>query len=165
VSDDRFGPDLEARLRAELDRVQPPHSSPRYLAAPPRPLTGRLAPALLAVSVIGILALSAFVASGSANPAVWGHDVVTIIQSSSTTPTPTTHAPSPTQTPKSQPVPSHRSDSPRPTERPEPTEPAEDAHQSPEPSDGHSGEGSASGDGGGDSHDGETSDSGDVQRS
>jgi uncharacterized membrane protein YgcG len=178
MNDEPFGPDLEARLRAELDRVRPPHSSPRYLSTKAAPTGWRLAPAVLAASVISILALSAFVATGSPNPAVWGHDVVTIIQSSSTTPTPTPPASATPTREAEQPEPSHRGESPEPTERPEPTEPAEN-HESPEPSADHSGEGSGSGDGGtggdvvsgdggsggGDSHGGSTSDSDDVERS
>jgi hypothetical protein len=173
VSEDQLGPDLKDRLRAQLDRVQPLNSAPRYRAAPPRPTTLRLAPAVLGVSVVAILALSAFVATGSPNPAVWGHDAVTIIQSSSTTPTPTPKA-APTQKP--QPTPTHKVESSEPTERPKPGEPGEH-HVSPQPSDDHSGTGSGSvGDGdsfshdgsgssGGDSHDGGTSDSGDTERS
>jgi len=157
VSEDQLGPHLKDRLRAELERVQPLNSPPRYLAAQTRPITLRLAPAMLGVSVVAILALSAFVATGSPNPAVWGHDVVTIIQSSSTTPTPTA-----TPTQKPQPTPTHKDESAEPTEQPEPSEPGEH-HESPEPSDDHSGEGSGSG--GGDSHDGGTSDSGDTERS
>jgi uncharacterized membrane protein YgcG len=181
MTDDPLGPDLEARLRAELDRVRPPLSSPRYLSANPAPAGWRLAPAVLAAGVISILALSASVATGSPNPAVWGHDVVTIIQSSSTTPTPTPPASSTPTQEAEQPEPSRRGESPEPTEQPEPTEPA-DSQESPEPSGDHSGEGSGSGDGGGggagadavsgdggsgggDSPDGATSDSDGVERS
>jgi len=174
---DPVGPDFKDRLRAELDRVQPLNSAPRYLTARSRPITFRLAPAMLGASVVAILALSAFVATGSPNPAVWGRDVVTIIQSSSTTPTPTT--------PKASPTGTHKPESPEPTEQAEPSEPGED-HASPEPSDDHSGEGGSgsgsssgdstsghdgSGSGGdgshdsGDSHDGGTSDSADTERS
>jgi len=159
VSEDQLGPHLKDRLRAELERVQPLNSPPRYLAAQTRPITLRLAPAMLGVSVVAILALSAFVATGSPNPAVWGHDVVTIIQSSSTTPTPT---PTATPTQKPQPTPTHKDESAEPTEQSETSEPGEH-HETPEPSDDHSGEGSRSG--GGDSHDGGTSDSGDTERS
>jgi uncharacterized membrane protein YgcG len=175
VSDDPFGPDLKARLRAELDRVQPLRTSPRYLAGARRPISWRFAPAALAASLISILALSAFVATGSPNPAVWGHDVVTIIQSSSTTPTPPSR---PTATPdtKPEPTPAHRGESPEPAEQPEPSGSSE-PHESPQPSDDHSGDGSGSGggddssghegsgSGGGDSRDGGSSDSDDTERS
>ena len=179
---DPVGPDFTDRLRAELDRVQPLNSAPRYLTARSRPITFRLAPAVLGASVVAILALSAFVATGSPNPAVWGRDVVTIIQSSSTTPTPTTQNATPTAKPL--PTPTDKGESPEPTEQAEPTEPTEpgEGHGSPEPSDDHSGEGASgsgsgsggsddtsghdgSGSGGGDSHDGGTSDSADTERS
>ena len=164
MSDDPLGPELQNRLRAELDRVQPRFSSPRYLKSQPRPLAWRFAPAALVASVISMLALSAYVATGSPNPADWGHEVVTIIQTGSTTPTPTVH---PTLTPTPTPAePTEKpSQEPNEHESPEPTEPAE--HQSPEPSGDASG-GSSSHDGGGsdgggsdsgDSHSGSTSDS------
>jgi hypothetical protein len=166
MSDDPLGPDLKARLRAELDHIRPLHTSPRYLADARRPTTWRFAPAVLAASVISILALSAFVATGSPNPAVWGRDVVTIIQSSSTTPTPSSPL---TSTPPTtaHPTPSHRDESPEPTEQAEPSGSGE-RHESPEPSDDHSGSGSGhDGDGSGDggSRDGGSSDSDDPQRS
>jgi hypothetical protein len=156
MTDDNLNPEIRSRLKAELDRVQPLHSSPRYLAKNQPPLTWRFAPAVLVASVISILALSAFVATGSPNPADWGHDVVTIIQSSSTTPTPT-----PKPTPTLRPTPSHTQE-PDEHESPEPRE-----HESPEPPDDHSGEGSGSGDGGQDGdgglddeeHEGSSSDS------
>jgi uncharacterized membrane protein YgcG len=157
MNDDSLEPDLRSRLRAELDRVQPLHSTPRYASADPRPVAWRFAPAVLVASVISMLVLTAYVATGSPNPADWGHDVVTIIQSSSTTPTPTakpTIRPAPTQTPAQ----------PKPTQKP-----AE--HESPEPSDDHSGEdhsgsdssghggGGGGSDGGGDDREGSSSDS------
>lgn len=154
--------DLISRLRAELDRVQPRHSAPRYLSASPRPVAWRFAPAVLVASVISILVLTAYVATGSPNPADWGHDVVTIIQTGSTTPTPKIH-PSPKPTPTPSVKPSHE---PNEHESPEPSEPAE--HRSPEPSDDHSGSGDGGGDSsghdgggsdGGESHEGSTSDS------
>lgn len=151
--DDSLDPALNSRLRAELDSVKPPHTTPRYLSARSRPIAWRFAPAVLVASVISMLALSASVATGSPNPADWGHDVVTIIQSSSTTPTPTpppTVRPSPTHTPQQQATP----------------KPAE--HESPEPSDDHSGEGSGHDGGGSDNtegHGGSSSDSGDTERS
>lgn len=135
--------ELRSRLRVELDRVQPLHSTPRYEAVPNRPIAWRFAPAVLVASVISMLVLTFYVATGSPNPADWGHDVVTIINSSSTTPTPT-------QVPTIRPTPP----SPKPTQKP-----AE--HESPEPSDDHSGEGHGGGDheGGGDDHEGSSSDS------
>jgi eukaryotic-like serine/threonine-protein kinase len=170
---DPFGAELQARLRRNLDEVKPPYSSPRYLSASARPLAWRLAPAALAVSLVGMLAVSAFFATGSANPAVWGEKVVTIIESSSTTPSP---QPSPTtdgQPPVAGPSHEPEHESPEPSDAADPTEPEE--HESPQPSpspessgssdsgDGHSGEGSPD-DSGGDSHEG-SSDSEEVQRS
>src|SRR5690242_12234796 len=91
MNDDPLGPGVESRLRAELDRVQPRFGAPRYLSSRRRPVAWRFAPAVLVASVISMLALSAYVATGSPNPSDWGHDVVTIIQAGSTTPTPTQH--------------------------------------------------------------------------
>lgn len=145
--------ELRSRLRTELDSVQPLYSRPRYTTTHERPIIWRFAPAALVASVISMLALSAYVATGSPNPADWGHDVVTIIQSSSTTPSPT-----PTSAPTVKPTPTEADEheSPEPTEKAEPPE----QHASPEPSDDHSGEGSGSSDGGGTSgHDGGGSDS------
>ena len=92
TDDDALGPALERRLRRELNRVQPRFSSPRYAsAAHPRVRTWRLAPVALGVSLVSILALSAFVATGSANPVVWTQRVVTVIESNP----PPTSEPSP----------------------------------------------------------------------
>jgi len=171
MNDDPLDPRLASRLREELDRVQPPHSAPRYLSAHTRPIALRLAPAVLVASVISMLALSAYVATGSPNPADWGHDVVTIIQSSSTTPTPSVR-PTPTHAPEQE-----STEKPGEQESPEPS-----GHQSPEPSDDHSGEGTSGHDGGGssdggstdggstdggsnDEHEGSSSDSGQSRRS
>jgi len=156
MNDNSLDPELRFRLRTELDQVQPRHSTPRYLNAHSRPIAWRFAPAVLVASVISMLALTAYVATGSPNPADWGHDVVTIIQSSSTTPTPPTTTapptvrPSPTYRPQQQPTQkSVEHESPEPSERPE-------------PSDDHSGDGSGH-DGGssddGDEHEGSSSDS------
>jgi len=126
TDDDALGPALERRLRRELNRVQPRFSSPRYAsAAHPRVRTWRLAPVALGVSLVSILALSGFVATGSANPVVWTERVVTVIESNP----PPTSEPSPAQ-PKA--APREGSETPEPGRTPEPTE-------SPEPSDSHSG--------------------------
>ena len=144
TDDDALGPALERRLRRELNRVQPRFSSPRYAsAAHPRVRTWRLAPVALGVSLVSILALSGFVATGSANPVVWTERVVTVIESNP----PPTSEPSPAQ-PKAAPPagaahtpeqrapatsePREGSETPEPGRTPEPTE-------SPEPSDSHSG--------------------------
>ncbi len=156
MNDDSLDPELRFRLRTELDQVQPRHSAPRYLTAHSRPIAWRFAPAVLVASVISMLALTAYVATGSPNPADWGHDVVTIIQSSSTTPTP---AATPTTAPVVRPSPTSTPQQ-KPTQKPV-------EHESPEPSDDHSGDGSGhdgggdggGGHGGGDDHEGSSSDS------
>ena len=151
---DPLGPEFERRLRGELDRVRPPFSSPRYLARGGRPIALRVAPAVLALSLVGILGLSAYAATGSPNPVVWTEHVVTVIHPNpaSPTPSPTTqqNQGGPAATPGQD---DNRHGSPRPTERPEPSESPEPSGQpspneSPEPSGDHSGEGS-----GGDSGD------------
>ena len=76
ADDDQLGPELEERLRGELDRVQPRYSSPRYVAASRRPIIWRVAPAALVVGVLGILGLSGYVKTGSPNPVVWTERVV-----------------------------------------------------------------------------------------
>lgn len=152
-------PQLEDRLRDELDRVQPRFSSPRYISAGHRPRLWRLAPALLAAAVLGMLGLTAY--AGSPNPAVWTQRVVNVVHPS---PAPRTPEQSPTQQSQN-PEPSEtpeRQASPEPTEKPEPTEEPEpsgspeprespepsgspESHESPEPTDGGS-------DGGGTPH-------------
>jgi hypothetical protein len=153
MSNDTFGPDLKARLRGELDRVQPRFSAPRYLSAPARPL--RLAPAFLGASVIAILALSAFVATGSPNPIVWGERVVTVLEpiQASPSPGPENHnAP-----PAARPSQTSERESPKPNEGGE-AEESPAPRESPEPSDGPSGEGSSSGEtSSGETSSGETS--------
>lgn len=95
--DDPLGGGFRWRLRAELDRVRPPYSSPRYLA-PGRDGTGamRLATAVFAVAVVGILSLSAYATSGSPNPAEWTKRIVTRIGANESNPPPIASAsPSP----------------------------------------------------------------------
>jgi outer membrane biosynthesis protein TonB len=141
---------LWRRLLAELDRVEPRWSSPRYLTAKTRPVLWRLTPAGLAVAIGGIVALTAY--AGSPNPAVWTQHVVTVVHQAQASPTPT---PTPAQ-PVSNPTPSEppeQHESPEPSqppeqhESPEPTQSPE-PHDSTEPSGEHSGSGSGSTDGG-----------------
>jgi hypothetical protein len=127
-------PTLIARLRAELNRVRPPDAEPRYLTSS-APVGGwRLAPVMLAIAFTGILALTAFAATGSPNPAVWTNRVETIISPPSPSPSPEAE---PTQS-HSQGVPAappaHRPTAP-PTESAEPTSSPE--HESPQPNDDH----------------------------
>jgi hypothetical protein len=155
---DPLGPAFERRLRGELDQVQPRISSPRYLTAGIRPPVRRFAPVALAVSVVGILALSAFAATGSPNPVVWTEHVVTVIHpnpsSQPPSPSPDEHQGGPGATPSQEgehrgsPEPSERAE---PSQQPEPSESAEpnegpEHGASPTSSDDHSGDGS-SGDG------------------
>jgi len=147
--DDPLGPLFAERLRAELDRVEPRFSSPRYLA-PHRVGGWRFAPAALAIGLAGIVGLSAYAATGSPNPAVWTEHVVTVIRQAP--PSPTSEPTQAPNEPKAAPpvAPAHES-SPEPSEQPEPTnrpEPNEspEPSSSPEPSGG--GDHSGSGDGG-----------------
>jgi uncharacterized membrane protein YgcG len=176
MSDDVFDSDLRARLRVELDRVRPPHSAPRYLTARGRPLALRLVPAALAASLLAVLALSGFFATGSTNPVVWGQRVVTVLEPQTAAPSPTPeqdHHKGPATRPSESPEREHQSPGPQPSAEP---------RESPEPADDHSGSGTSgsgssgsgsSGTSGSDSHSGSgsgdspdpTSDSGDVERS
>jgi len=104
-------PEMQRRLREELDRVRPLYTQPRYLTVRARPLIWRLAPAVLASAVVVILGLSAY--AGSPNPVVWSEDVVNVVH-------PTEVSPTPEESP-----PQH-GESPEPSEKP-------DQHESPEP--------------------------------
>jgi hypothetical protein len=160
-----LGPDFERRLREALDRIAPPANSPRYLSIRVRRTPAwRLAPGALAVAAVALVALSAFAATGSANPRVWTQRLFTVIESAQTTPTP---SPSGTHTPGSNDPGSNVRETPEPSERPEPTgrpEPSgtHEGGDSPEPTQqpepAQSPEPSSDGDGGGDG--GSTSDSG-----
>src|ERR1700746_4121478 len=134
IDPDGLHPTLIARLRAELNRVRPPHVEPRYLTSPAPIRAWRLAPVMLAIAFTGILALTAFAATGSPNPAVWTNRVETVINPPSPTPSPESEArPSPSQAgPTTAPV--HRPAAP-PKESAEPTNAPE--HESPEPADDH----------------------------
>ena len=126
TENDGLGPAFEWRLSAELDRVRPRWSSPRYLNSPPHRVGAwRVAPAGLVVGVIGILALSAYAATGSANPVVWEERIVTTIQPLAVPQTPVSPAnPTPAQrevAPAPEPT-SHDESSPRGSESPEPSQ-------------------------------------------
>ncbi len=92
-TDDLLGPGFVWRLRAALDRVQPPHSAPRYLSVTPRGALRtvflRAAPAV-AVGVAGLM-LTAYAATGSPNPVIWTQNAASAITS-------ITHAPEPIPT-------------------------------------------------------------------
>ena len=146
IERDDLGPVFERLLRRELNRVQPRFPSPRYLSPAHTHLrTWRFAPIALGVSLVGILALSASVATGSPNPVVWTQRVVTVIESNPAA----TPEPGPVQ-PKAAPqagpthAPQHQApDTSQPPERLETPEPARTAEpgESPEPSDHESGSG------------------------
>lgn len=122
-----LGPNVERQLRKALDGVQPRHSSPRYLESRAQPW--RFAPVALAAGATGVVALSAFAATGAVTPAVVMNRISTAIQ-----PAPeNTPPPAPAESPKAV-EPDHQSTSapepketPEPSERPEPepSEPAE----------------------------------------
>jgi hypothetical protein len=114
-----LGPGFEWRLRAVLDRVQPPHNAPRYLSATAtrtlRTVIGRAAP-VVAVGVAGLL-LTAYAATGSPNPVIWTQNAASAINS-------VTHAPEPIPTaePSSAPVQEPVQPQSHPTSKPEPAE-------------------------------------------
>lgn len=131
---DPLGPGFGRRLRRELDRIQPVHSLPRYATRHRRPL--RLAPIALAGGIAGILALTAFAATGSPNPAVWTQRVMTVIEANSTSsPGSDEHRSGP---PAGQTQAPEREASPEPSEKPEPAESPKPT-ESAEPSGEHSG--------------------------
>jgi uncharacterized membrane protein YgcG len=142
-----LGPDMEERLRRELDAVQPMFSSPRYLSTTRRPAALRFAPVALAAAVLGILGLTAY--AGSPNPRVWTEHVFSVIHPQAS-PTPSQASPSaqpsPTDERHETPEPSETAEpkgSPEPNESPEP-------NQSPEPSGGgETGSGGSGSDGSG----------------
>jgi hypothetical protein len=119
---------LEWRLKAALDRVTPPSSSPRYASTV---MGGArawpLGPALVAAgATMVLLAVTATAATGSPNPVVWAERAGTTIQSVGHTPE---ASPSPEPSPE--------------TPHTAPAAPAQPAHdtehdttQAPEPQDG-----------------------------
>jgi outer membrane biosynthesis protein TonB len=158
---DILGRAFERRLQAALDSVAPrtPHfANARYrslrLAGSSRPL--RLAPALVGIGAVVLMALSAAAATGSTDPGVWTKRAASTIQSVShipdTSPNPPQNpaqeprgaAPVPQQVPPSHDNPtagrhSQPTDKPQPTERPEesprPGESPQPGHsESPNPS-------------------------------
>ena len=118
---DPLGGEFKWRLRAELNRVRPVYSTPRYLSSAPRRVRAwRLAPAVLAAGVLGMLGLTAYAATGSPNPVVWTQQIVTKIEPSAapesnpiTTPS---EAPEPNVVP---PAAASDQPEPRPSESPE----------------------------------------------
>ena len=142
TEDDPLGPHFAWRLRAELDRIQPRFSSPRYLSAGARLRVGawRFAPVALAIGATSILGLTAWAATGSTNPAVWTERMTTVMH---TVPSPTPEStPAP---PKSQalPPPAPVRETPKEASgQPEPSNTA-GTRESPEPPGDHSGSGTS----------------------
>ena len=123
---------LKARLRAELDRIQPPATPPRYLGSRWSFRTWRLAPVALAAAFTGILALTGVAATGSPNPVVWSQRVQTVINPPSPSPT-NEESPAPAQSHTEEQAPAGHQESPEPAESAGPAE-------SPEPPGDHSNE-------------------------
>jgi len=135
---DPLDPGFERRLKAALDRITPPASSPRYAE---QAVTGlrpwRMAPIVLATGAACLLALSAAFTTGSPNPVVWTQRAASTIESVGhapvTTPSPVSSEPA-RATPRSSPAapaqhaevgasPSpRRSDRPEESPRPHPSE-------------------------------------------
>lgn len=134
-----LGPGLKARLRAELDRIRPPATPPRYLASGWSLRAWRLTPVALALAFTGILALTAVAATGSPNPVVWSQRVQTVINPP---PSPTNEeSPSAPQSHTEGQAPAQQ-ESPEPAEAHEAGSPVQPT-ESPEPAQEHSGEGSS----------------------
>jgi outer membrane biosynthesis protein TonB len=122
-------PGFEWRLKAALDRVTPPASSPRYqLAVMGSARTWPVGPALLAAaSTMFLLAVTAAAATGSPNPVVWAERAGTTIQSvghtpeTSPSPEPSENHSAPAAQPKHQPE-QEPKETPEPKESPDPKE-------------------------------------------
>lgn len=126
-------PTLKARLRSELDRMVPRPVAPRYATSRAPAAAWRLAPVVLAIAFTGILALTAFAATGSPNPVVWTQRVQTVINPPA--PTPADEG-APPQQPEhhatAAPAPPKQQESPEPSERPAPAQ-SPQPRESPEP--------------------------------
>jgi hypothetical protein len=151
---------LKSRLGATLDRIVPPtpaFADARYRSKAAARSSGvwRLAPALVGVGAIAIMAASATVATGSTNPAVWTERAASTIQA-------VRHVPEAKPAQTSKPAPSHSSSQgapvpisratpsagrdgkfgsePEAKDRPTENRPGPTPHpkQDPEPSDSHS---------------------------
>jgi hypothetical protein len=123
-TDNLLGPGFAWRLRAVLDRVQPPENAPRYMSVTPggtlRTVFVRAIPAV-AVGVAGLL-LTAYAATGSPNPMIWTQNAASAITSITHQP-----EPSPVAEPSSAPV---QAPLPVPSRPPDEQEPAESKSES-----------------------------------
>jgi hypothetical protein len=135
-----MGRGFEWRLKVALDRVAPPASSPRYESTV---MGGARAwpimPALVAAGAAMLLAITASVFTGSANPVVWAERAGTTLQAVGHTPE---AAPTPVPDPANHNVPiaapaqpTHQpeQEGTQAAELPEPADPKE-AKERPEPS-------------------------------
>jgi hypothetical protein len=145
---DPLGPSFQWRLRSALDRIEPGHATARYAEPSTRALSPlRFTRLALASGVAGILALTAFAATGSANPAVWTQRIVgTIRPSPIAEPSPTpAESPTPSTNGVVPAVPAHTPTgeaSPRPESPETPEATPQSASPSPTSGDGgHSGSG------------------------
>jgi hypothetical protein len=150
-----IAPGFDYRLKVALDRIKPPSVMPRYAMARQTFRPWRLAPIALAGAATVLLALTAFAATGSANPVVWTERAASTIGSvghapeaaPSLAPSPEatsdrkapvaapTHKPAPKASPKAQPT-EHPEESPRPVSNASAT-PSDEDHSgssSPRPS-------------------------------
>lgn len=102
----KLGPAFDRRLRASLDMVVPPtpHLTGARYRSTMQPIRSgrvwRLAPALVGIGAIGIMATGATVATGSTNPAVWTQRAASTIKSVGHI---AQSKPGPVQSPKSKP--------------------------------------------------------------
>jgi type IV secretory pathway VirB10-like protein len=125
---DQLGPDFDERLRASLERFQPPSPLPegaRFSRS--RPVARRLRRMQLSLVIAGALVVATFVAASAAAggpPSTWPQRAVTTVQS-------VTHVgenPAPSSPEKKPEAP------PRPPVEAQPPKAAESSHRSPEPS-------------------------------
>jgi hypothetical protein len=121
---DQLGPDFDARLKAELDRLEGPTPLPsdaRYSQSRTGYRRfGGMKPALVVAGAVAALLVAASAVSGSPDPTVWVTTVESVTHVGAASP-----SPSPATSPNTQ---------ANPTPRAEPSEAAEPSHESPEPS-------------------------------
>jgi hypothetical protein len=123
---DQLGPDFDARLRAELDRLEGPTPLPSDARYSQSRIGyrrfGGMKPALVVAGAVAVLLVAASAVSGSPDPAVWVTTVENVTRVGPASP-----SPSPVTSPNTQ---------ANPTPRAEPSEAVEPSHESPEPSGG-----------------------------
>ena len=138
---DSLGPDFGRRLRSELDRIRPRYSAPRYAASVRGAIGWGVAPIALVASLAAMVVLTAMVATGSTNPAIWTRQVVNTFHSAPSA-APTAKPDDEREAPGAAPThePAHESSS-EPSEQAEPSNRAEPSQsrerESPEPTGDH----------------------------